>query len=350
LELGIWNLELKMPFFDYHLPEHLIAQHPAARRDESQLLVVRRANESLEHRTFRDLPDLLEPGDLLVLNNTRVLPARLIGVREETGGRWEALFLGDKDGLWEMVAHTRGHPVSGTHFVTDSGLRMTLRGRTADHHWLMEPGETGAPAEVLARHGHVPLPPYIRKGRDDDEDEERYQTVYAERIGSVAAPTAGLHFTPALLDRLATRGITIARVTLHVGLGTFAPIKVEDPAKHAIHREWCEVAQSTVDAIRAAKARGHRVVAVGTTTTRTLETAARQDGLKPFCGETGLFIRPPFEVKVVDALVTNFHLPRTTLLLLVAAFAGDELLDRAYAAAIEREYRFYSYGDAMLVV
>jgi S-adenosylmethionine:tRNA ribosyltransferase-isomerase len=339
-----------MPFLDYHLPEHLIAQHPAARRDESRLLVVRRGTGALEHRTFRDLPDLLAPGDLLVLNDTKVLPARLIGVREETGGRWEALFLAGKDGLWEMLAHTRGHPVSGTVFVTESGLRMALRGRTADHHWLMEPGEPGAPAEVLARHGRVPLPPYIRKGRGIDEDEERYQTVYAERVGSVAAPTAGLHFTPELLERLAARGVETARVTLHVGLGTFAPIKVDDPEKHAIHREWCEVTQPTADAIRAAEARGGRVVAVGTTTTRTLESAARPDGLKPFRGETDLYIRPPFEFRVVDALLTNFHLPRTTLLLLVAAVAGDELLRKAYAEAVEREYRFYSYGDAMLVL
>src|SRR6476620_7522732 len=159
-----------MPFFDYHLPEHLIAQHPAAQRDESRLLVVRRDNGTLEHRTFRDLPDLLTPGDLLVLNDTKVLPARLIGTREETGGRWEALFLLERDGLWEMLAHTRGHPNTGTVFTTDSGLQMTLRGRTNDHHWLMEPGAAGTPAEVLARHGHIPLPPYIRKGRDNDED------------------------------------------------------------------------------------------------------------------------------------------------------------------------------------
>jgi S-adenosylmethionine:tRNA ribosyltransferase-isomerase len=339
-----------MPFFDYHLPEHLIAQHPAARRDESRLLVIRRDVGALEHRSFRDLPDLLASGDLLVLNDTKVLPARLFGIREETGGRWEALFLNERDGLWEMLAHTRGHPVSGTVFVTDSGLRMTLRGRTTDHHWLMEPGEPGRPEAVLARHGHVPLPPYIRKGRDDGADAERYQTVYAERVGSVAAPTAGLHFTPELLDRLASRRIEIARVTLHVGLGTFAPIKVDDPAKHVIHREWCEVSQATIDATRAAKSRRGRVIAVGTTTTRTLESAARPDGLIPFQGETDLFIRPPFEFRVVDGLVTNFHLPRTTLLLLVAAFAGDELLARAYREAIEREYRFYSYGDAMLVL
>jgi S-adenosylmethionine:tRNA ribosyltransferase-isomerase len=196
----------------------------------------------------------------------------------------------------------------------------------------------------------VPLPPYIRKGLDRDEDEERYQTVYAERVGSVAAPTAGLHFTPELLDRLAERGIGSAHVTLHVGLGTFAPVKVEDPTKHSIHAEWCEVTQEVVNVIHATKARGSRVIAVGTTTARTLETAARPEGLRPFCGETKLYIHPPFEFRVIDGLITNFHLPRTTLLLLVAAFAGSELLHRAYTEAIACEYRFYSYGDAMLVL
>ncbi len=339
-----------MHFFDYHLPEHLIAQHPAGWRDESRLLVVRRDSGTLEHRTFRDLPDLLSPGDLLVLNDTKVLPARVVGRREATGGKWEGLFLAESGGLWEMLAQTRGYPEVGTVFVTDTGLRLTLRGRTADRHWLMEPDPKGTPAELLGRFGHIPLPPYIRKGRDEAPDRERYQTVYAEHAGSVAAPTAGLHFTPELLERLAARGIGTARVTLHVGLGTFASVKASDPSKHSIHREWCEVTQPTVDAILAAKSRGSRVVAVGTTTTRTLESAARPDGLRPFSGETGLYILPPFEFRVVDALVTNFHLPRTTLLLLVGAFAGSELLRAAYAEAVAREYRFYSYGDAMLAV
>jgi S-adenosylmethionine:tRNA ribosyltransferase-isomerase len=280
-----------------------------------------------------------------------VLPARLVGQREGTGGQWEGLFLRlNADGLWEMLAKTRGHPGSGTTFESDTGLKLTLRGRTDDHHWLMQPESAGSPLELLQRFGHIPLPPYIRKGKDTGEDEERYQTVYAERAGSVAAPTAGLHFTAQLFDRLAEKGIETGRVTLHVGLGTFAPIKVEDPEKHVIHREWCEVSQTAVDAIGAAKKRGNRVVAVGTTTTRTLESAARPDGLKPFTGETGLYIRPPFEFKVVDALITNFHLPRTTLLLLAGAFAGGELLSNAYTEAIAGGYRFYSYGDAMLVL
>jgi S-adenosylmethionine:tRNA ribosyltransferase-isomerase len=340
-----------MHFFDYHLPEHLIAQHPAAERDSARLLVVRRASGSLEHRAFRDLPELLAPGDLVVLNDTRVLPARLIGRRESTGGKWEGLFLRvTEGGLWEMLAQTRGYPGVGTAFVTDTDLRLVLRGRTDDRHWLMQPQVEGAPPELLARYGHIPLPPYIRKGREEPADRERYQTVYANASGSVAAPTAGLHFTPGVFDRLAVRGIGTARVTLHVGLGTFAPVKVEDPTKHIIHREWCDVKAHAVEAIRTTRARGGRVVAVGTTTTRTLETAVRPDGLRPFCGETGLFIRAPFEFRAVDALVTNFHLPRTTLLLLAGAFAGGDLLRAAYEEAIAREYRFFSYGDAMLVL
>jgi S-adenosylmethionine:tRNA ribosyltransferase-isomerase len=338
-------------FFDYTLPEHLIAQEPAARRDGSRLLVVRRGTGELEHRVFRDLPDLLAAGDLVVLNDTRVLPARLVGRREKTGGKWEGLFLHEQpDGAWEVLAQTRGYPHAGEAFVTDSGLRLTLAGRTAERHWLVRPEAPGTPAELLGRFGHVPLPPYIRKGRAAGADVERYQTVYADRSGSVAAPTAGLHFTPELLGRLAAKDIETACVTLHVGLGTFEPVKAADPTRHAIHAEWCAVPAATADAVRACKGRGGRVVVVGTTTTRTLESAARPDGLRPYSGDTRLFIHPPFEFRVVDALVTNFHLPRTTLLLLVGAFAGGELLRRAYEEAVRREYRFYSYGDAMLIL
>jgi S-adenosylmethionine:tRNA ribosyltransferase-isomerase len=342
-----------MHFFDYHLPEHLIAQHPAAERDAARLLVVRRDTRAIEHRVFRELPELLAPGDLIVLNDTRVLPARLVGQRALTGGKWEGLFLRVTDaGLWEMLAQTRGYPEVGTAFVTDTGLRLVLRGRTTDRHWLMEVTAQAdpSPPTVLARYGHVPLPPYIRKGREEAADRDRYQTVYAQTVGSVAAPTAGLHFTPAVFEHLAARGIGTARVTLHVGLGTFAPVKEADPTKHVIHREWCAVGSDTVEAIRQTKARGGRVVAVGTTTTRTLESAARPDELQTYCGETGLFIHDPFEFRAVDACVTNFHLPRTTLLLLVGAFAGGELLRAAYAEAVAHGYRFFSYGDAMLVL
>lgn len=337
-----------MHFFDYDLPEQLIAQTPAARRDESRLLVVRRDSGELEHRTFRDLPDLLRPGDLLILNDTRVLQARLLGFRASTGGKWEGLFLRkNPDGLWELLAHTRGYVRAGEVIqLNGSDQRLILRGRTGDKHILVEPDPPGEPAEILARLGHIPLPPYIRKGRAGEEDAERYQTVFAERPGSVAAPTAGLHFTPELLERLPAKGIGTARVTLHVGLGTFAPIKTDDPTKHEIHREWCEVSEATCETIRECRARGGRAIAVGTTATRSLETSGGQ----ALSGETGLFIHAPFPFRVVQGLITNFHLPRTTLLLLVGAFAGCDLLRRAYEEAIRREYRFYSYGDAMIVL
>jgi S-adenosylmethionine:tRNA ribosyltransferase-isomerase len=343
-----------MPFFDYELPEHLIAQYPLPQRDASRLLVVRRREQQIEHRIFHELPELLRPGDLLVLNNTKVVRARLVGRRADTGGRWEGLFLQVRDGLWEMLAKTRGHPRTGTTFVTDSGLTLVLRGRTPDHHWLMEPQQNGSVGELLERHGHVPLPPYIRKGLDETSDQERYQTVYAVQPGSVAAPTAGLHFTSQLLERLTSAGIPQAYVTLHVGLGTFAPIKTADPRQHRIHQEWCQVSAETAAALQQTRRHGGRIVAVGTTTVRTLETAARCPGAGPvtlFEGPTDLYIYPPFAFRVVDALITNFHLPRTTLLLLVSAFVqNDELLRQAYHEAIARQYRFYSYGDAMLIL
>lgn len=337
-------------FFDYELPEHLIAQEPTARRDASRLLVVDRRTGQLHHRLFRDLPEYLHAGDMLVLNDTRVLPARVIGRRVGTGGKWEGLFLQERDGAWELLTQTRGYAQPGETFLTDSGLTLTLLARTADRHWLMRPEMPGSPADLLARYGEMPLPPYIRKGRALPGDRERYQTVYARAMGSVAAPTAGLHFTPELLAQLEAQGVARTQVTLHVGLGTFAPVKVDDPTQHAIHAEWCEVADSAVSAITEAKATGGRVVAVGTTSTRTLESAARPAGLRPFQGHTDLFIYPPFSFAVVDALITNFHLPRTTLLLLVQALTGPELLRQAYHEAIAREYRFFSYGDAMLIL
>lgn len=337
--------------FEYDLPPHLIAQEPAPDRDAARLLVADRATGAITHHHFRDLPELLSPSDLLVLNDTRVLPARLVGRRERTGGKWEGLFLRrTADGLWELLAQTRGHPTTGEVIVIEPGpLRLTLRGRT-NGHWLAEPDPPGTPAELLAKSGQVPLPPYIRKGQAGPSDRERYQTVYARADGSVAAPTAGLHFTQAVLDRLRARGIATATVTLHVGLGTFEPMKTNDPAQHRMHAEWGEVSTATVDAIRTCTARGGRVIAVGTTATRALESAVRDGELHPWTGETDIFIYPPYQFHIVNGLITNFHLPRTTLLLLVAAFAGPELVRAAYAEAIRQSYRFYSYGDAMLVL
>lgn len=338
-------------FLDYPLPEHLIAQEPSARRDASRLLVVRRGDRALDHRTFHDLPELLAPGDLLVLNDTRVLPARLVGRRERTGGRWEGLFLRTTaDDAWELLCQTRGRLHTGETVLVEPGpLRLTLL-RQEGGHWLARPEAAGAAEELLEQHGRVPLPPYIRKGQARAEDRERYQTVYARQAGAVAAPTAGLHFTPELFDRLEQRGIGRTFVTLHVGLGTFQPIKTDDFTQHPMHREWGELPAVTADALTACKARGGRVVAVGTTAVRVLETVTASGPLRPWSGATDLFIYPPYAFRCVDALITNFHLPRSTLLLLVGAFAGGERIRQAYAEAVERQYRFFSYGDAMLIV
>jgi S-adenosylmethionine:tRNA ribosyltransferase-isomerase len=350
-----------MPFLDYDLPSDLIAQEPAAERDRSRLLVVRRDDASLEYRHFLDLPEVLDPGDLLVLNDTRVLAARLLGQRERTRGKWEGLYLGERDGAWELLCQLRGTLVEGETVIVSEpydvsrsdGLRLTYLGRSPDGHFRFRPQSPGTPAELLTRYGHVPLPPYIRKGREIASDVERYQTIYARRPGAVAAPSAGLHFTDRLFDRLRERSVLTATLTLHVGLGTFQPLQTDDPTKHVMHREWCELPATTADAVNECRDRGRRVVAVGTTAVRTLESAAARNPdapLQPWRGETDLFIRSPFRFRVVDALVTNFHLPRTSLLLLVGAFAGEDLLHRAYEEAIRQRYRFYSYGDAMLIL
>jgi S-adenosylmethionine:tRNA ribosyltransferase-isomerase len=345
------SLAMRADSLDYPLPPSLIAQEPAGRRDASRLLVVRRRDNTLEDHTFADLPALLAPGDLVVLNDTRVLPARLVGRRQRTGGRWEGLFLRtDEAGLWELLCQTRGRLAEGETVLVGPGLlRLTLVGRRGGH-WLARPEAPGAAFELLEQHGQVPLPPYIRKGQARAEDRDRYQTVYARQAGAVAAPTAGLHFTPEVFAALDRRGVGRAFVTLHVGIGTFQPIKVEDVRQHRMHCEWGQLPTATVEAISACKARGGRVVAVGTTAVRVLETVAAAGPPRPWSGETDLFIYPPYEFRCVDALVTNFHLPRSTLLLLVGAFAGLELMRRAYEVAVQRQYRFYSYGDAMLIV
>jgi S-adenosylmethionine:tRNA ribosyltransferase-isomerase len=337
--------------FDYDLPASLIAQEPVEPRDQARLLVVRRESRAIEHRHFFDLPDLLRPGDLLVLNDTRVLHARLLGRRAATGGKWEGLFLrAHADGTWEMLCQTRGTLKPGEVIDVEPGpFALKLLDRLPDGRWRVEPQPAGDPAGLLERFGQVPLPPYIRKGTARPADRERYQTVYARRAGAVAAPTAGLHFTPRVFDQLKRRGIGWAFVTLHVGLGTFRPVEVEDYTRHEMHREWGELSAATADAIRACKDRGGRVVAVGTTSVRVLESAARAGAIQSWSGETDLYIYPPYEYRVVDALVTNFHLPRTTLLLLVAALAGADLLRRAYETAVAQRYRFFSYGDAMLI-
>lgn len=334
---------------DYTLPPELIAQEPCEPRDHARLLVAPRHDHTFSHRRFDDLPDLLNPGDLLVLNDTRVLPARLLGKRARTGGKWEGLYLREfPDATWEMLCQTRGSLQEGEIIEIDE-FELRMIEKLAGGRWRVEPMTRGATLELLERFGHVPLPPYIRKGVDRPEDRARYQTIYAQSAGAVAAPTAGLHFTEGVFDRLKARGITWTTVTLHVGLGTFQPIQTDDYTQHPMHFEWGQLTQEAADTIRECKARGSRVIAVGTTSVRVLESAWRQDSLA-WSGETNLFIHPPYDFKVIDGLITNFHLPRTTLLLLVAAFGGVDLIQRAYADAIAERYRFYSYGDAMLIV
>lgn len=342
--------------YDYELPRHLIAQLPLAHRCDARLLVVDRATKSLAHMHVRDLPEVLLTGDCLVLNDARVLPARLVGYRTTTHGHWEGLFVdASPEGFWKVVCKTRGRLVPGESItlVTAAGtedIRLVLVNSQSEGIWVVRPESVEETYAILDRVGRVPLPPYIRKGEMVDSDRQNYQTVYARTTGAVAAPTAGLHFTPALLEKLDKQGIFICYLTLKVGLGTFKPILGASLAEHRMHAEWAQLAPEAVEKIRFARQRGGRVIAVGTTTVRVLEAASQDSVLKPFAGMTDLFIRPPYEFRAVDALMTNFHLPRTTLLVLVRTFGGDELIKRAYEEAIREEYRFYSYGDAMLIL
>lgn len=352
--------------FDYPLPAELIAQRPIARRDQSRLMILRRAEHRWRHHTFAELPSLLRPGDLMVLNDTRVVPARFF-CRRESGGKIEGLFLRTvAEGRWEVLLRNAGRcRIGETLRVAGAGgeAELELLERHADGLWHVGPRPVRPAAEVLADVGRTPLPPYIRRPAEPDRpgdmeplDRDRYQTVYAARDGAVAAPTAGLHFTRAVLADLAARGVETVRVTLHVGLGTFQPVKTEDLAAHRMHAEWYELPGEAAEALNAARAAGRRIVAVGTTSVRVLETAAADGGpLGARRGWTDLFLHPPAEFRVVGALITNFHLPRSTLLMLVAAFCdpggttGVRTILDAYAEAVRLRYRFYSYGDAMLI-
>ncbi len=340
---------MRLEDFDYELPPELIAQRPLPERSASRLLVLDEAG-GLSDRRFRDLPRLLAPGDLLVFNDTRVMPARLLG-RKETGGAVEVL-VERITGPDRALAHVRASkaPRPGTRLRLGGGAVCRVAGRAADLFALEL--ETGAPdfAALLERHGQVPLPPYIRRP-PGPEDRERYQTVYARVPGAVAAPTAGLHFDEEVLAALEARGIERAALTLHVGAGTFQPVRGADIGSHRMHAERLEVPEAVCEAVARTRARGGRVVAVGTTVVRALESAAGEDGVvRPLRGETRLFIRPGHRFRAVDALVTNFHLPRSTLLMLVCAFGGHARVMAAYRHAVARRYRFYSYGDAMLLL
>ncbi len=335
--------------FDYELPPELIAQTPVEPRDSSRLLVVHRETGDLEHRIFRDLVEYLRPGDLLVCNESRVIPARLHG-HKPTGGRVELLLLSRRDErTWEALVRGRGlHPGRQVHIESPAGqeaVTATIIDETPDGSRVVQFDRPIEP--LLSQVGEIPLPPYIHEPL---RDPERYQTVYARIAGSVAAPTAGLHFTPELIKRLQEMGVRFVFVTLHVGWGTFRPVQAEEIEEHKMHPEWGQITAEAVEQIRSARAAGGRCVAVGTTTVRILETAAASGELAPFAGWTDLFITPGFRFRVVDAMITNFHLPRSTLLMLVSAFAGRELILRAYQEAIRRRYRFYSFGDAMLLL
>ncbi len=352
---------MKTSDFDYNLPESCIAQTPAEPRDSSRLLVLHRETGALEHRIFRDVGDYLRAGDLLVLNQTRVIPARIYA-RKDTGGRVELLLLRRRDSLtWEALVGGKGLRVGKLVKVEDGPEAAIIE--------ILEGSERvikfSEPIEpYFSKVGNVPLPPYIHEKLNDPE---RYQTVYAREPGSAAAPTAGLHFTPRLLEELQAKGVKIAYVTLHVGLDTFAPVTEDNPEEHKIHTEWCELPQETADLINETKRASGRVVAVGTTSVRTSESAARYSivddnsnsserisnveyRISPFIGPTDLFILPGYRFKVVDVMITNFHLPKSTLVMLVSAFAGREKILETYETAIKAGYRFYSFGDAMLIV
>lgn len=344
--------------YDYDLPEERIAKQPCEQRDQARLLVVDRATQTLSHHVIADLPSLLRPHDCVVLNDTKVLPARLLGTRLKTGGKWEGLYLQTSaEGHWELMGQTRGHLQRGELVAVESihhpelpPLQLQMQARLEDGLWSARPISDESTESLLIRYGTLPLPPYMRRKVAGQEDWDRYQTTYADRAGSVAAPTAGLHFTPELLSRLTAQRIAAARVTLHVGIGTFKPIKAERLTEHVMHSEWCEVSSETVAQVQALRDLGGRVVAIGTTSVRTLESASQHGALQPWSGTTDLFIRPPYQFRSVDVLLTNFHLPKSSLLVLVSAFAGYDLVRRAYQTAIDEGYRFYSYGDAMLIL
>ena len=336
--------------YDFDLPPDRIAQAPLERRDESRLMVVHRATRAIEHRRFRDLAEYVAAGDALVLNTTRVMRARLLGTRD-SGAPAEVLLLRQiGEDRFEAMVHPGGklRPGRVVHVAPGFDVRIV---EITERRTRIVQLVTGLPIEdAIDRHGHVPLPPYI--GRSDAAaDAERYQTVYARQTGSAAAPTAGLHFTPELLDTLAARDVRRIEIVLHVGAGTFRPVEVDDPGEHVMHEEWFEIPERAAAALNETRRSGGHVWAVGTTSARTLESAVRDDGtFAPVSGDTRLFIRPGFRFRAVDRLITNFHLPRSTLLMLVAAFAGYELAMQAYQEAIDAEYRFFSYGDAMAIV
>ncbi|WP_404453652.1 tRNA preQ1(34) S-adenosylmethionine ribosyltransferase-isomerase QueA [Oceanobacillus kapialis] len=337
--------------FDFHLPEELIAQTPLEDRTSSRLLLLNKNTKEIAHKTFKDIKDYFKPGDCLVLNNTRVLPARLYGVKEGTGANIEVLLLHQEQGdTWEVLVKPAKKVKEGTVLnFGDGKLRATCVGLKEHGGRTMEFSYNGIFYEVLDELGEMPLPPYIKEKLPE---KERYQTVYAKEEGSAAAPTAGLHFTNELLEELKTIGVTVTFITLHVGLGTFRPVSVENIDEHQMHAEFYRMSQETADTLNQVKEQGGRIISVGTTSTRTLETIARdQDGIfVETSGWTDIFIYPPYQFRAVDGLITNFHLPKSTLIMLVSALAGKEPILSAYEAAVRERYRFFSFGDAMFII
>ncbi len=342
--------------FDYDLPPELIAQQPAPERTDARMLVVRRDTGTLEHSRVGAIGEYLRRGDLLVVNNTKVIPARIYGTKEKTGGAVELLLLEPLgDDVWLALCRASHRPAPGTRLLLANGRIQAEVLTQGDAGRIEVRLQSDGPLyEVLEQEGDIPLPPYIKRTHDDArraDDAERYQTVYASQPGAVAAPTAGLHFTPALLAQLASAGIGKAEVTLHVGIGTFRPVSVEDVREHRMDEERYTITPEAAAAIRAASADGGRVVAVGSTSVRTLESVAHREGcIRAATGRSDLFIYPPYDFQAVDAMLTNFHLPRSTLLMMVSALAGTDLIRHAYAEAVRERYRFFSYGDCMLIL
>ena len=349
---------------DYHLPDRLIAQQPSAERGESKLMVLHRSEGHIEHRKFSDIGEYLQPGDSLVLNDSRVIPAKFF-LRRDTGGLIEGLFIGPAGGgQWQvMLKNATRLKIGETTTICRPieqlnddapAVKMTVIEWLDGGQWLLKKDTEQADLDILERLGYTPLPPYIRRGRVGQEEErldrQRYQTVYAQEPGSIAAPTAGLHFDERIIEQLQQNSVSIAKLILHVGMGTFKPVTTEQLEAHQMHSEYYRLDEKAAQTINDSKAAGGRIVAVGTTSVRTLETVANNDRVDRADGQTRLFIRPGYEFKIVDAILTNFHLPKTTLLALVCAMAGTEKTLAAYQRAIEKGYRFYSYGDAMLVI
>lgn len=347
----------ELDHYDFELPRELIAQEPPQQRTDARMMLIDRSSGRIEHASVRDLPSFLRAGDAIVVNDSRVIPARLVGYREKTRGRWEGLFLREENGVGEFLSKSRGYLLENERIVIRDpegrevqGLRVVAH--TEESHLLFRPDPPVSWLDLLEQNGRIPLPPYIRDGQMNDSDRTRYQTVYARNPGSVAAPTAGLHLTEELLQRIRSVGVALVAVTLHVGLGTFRPMQSSTLAEHKMHSETAQITQSVVRRLQSARSEGGRILAVGTTTVRTLETSAERGhgALIEWSGQTDLFIKPGHRFHAVDMLLTNFHLPRSTLLVLVSTFAGRELMLEAYRKAVEEKYRFFSYGDCMLIV